>query len=444
MLSSSLYLFASKVIGYGIRILLPIALVRILTKEEFGAYNQFFLLEVLIQTVFQMGIVQSLFYFVPRDKENAGGYLLNSLALNVAVYTVAYVLVWFFKAQVAQQLGMAIIYTYFWYLAAYSMLVMLNVLFENYCAAFQEIRAASFLTIQREIVATLATLYAAFRYRDLEKIFLALIIARAVTMAVGFAYVQFRLHGFRSHWYFQGIGEQVRYGLVLGIGGTFGTIAMRLHEITVTRNYDIETYAVYAAGLKQIPVLQFFSQSIAAVALSQFALLVKKEDWAGVREYWDRILGTMYGVGLPVGVGLLLVAKPLIHIMFTSEYADAVSIFRYNTLATMSLVLNATLVLRAMDRNDVTLKVNLAMLAILPAALHFGMKLGGLDGVIATHALIMISGTFTSQAWLNRLVPVHLAYVAPRRAIWAFYTVSWRQGRDFLGRMSVRSGRIRR
>ena len=107
----------------------------------------------------------------------------TALALNVAIYTVAYVLVWFFKAQVAQQMGMAIIFTYFWHLAAYSMLVMLNVLLENYCAAFQKIRAASFLTIQREIIATLATLYAAFRYRGLEEIFLALIIARAVTMA---------------------------------------------------------------------------------------------------------------------------------------------------------------------------------------------------------------------------------------------------------------------
>ncbi len=441
MLSSSLYLFASKVIGYGIRILLPIALVRILSKEDFGAYNQFFLLEVLIQTVFLMGIVQSLFYFVPRDKQNAGGYLVNSLTLNVAIYTVAYVLVWFFKAQIAQQMGIAIIFTYFWHLAAYSMLVMLNLLLETYCAAFQEIRAASFLTIQREVIATLATLYAALRYRGLEEIFLALIIARAVTMAIGFAYVQFRLHGFRSRHYFQGIGEQIRYGLVLGLGGTFGTIVLRLHEITVTRNYDIETYAVYAAGLKQIPVLQFFSQSIAAVALSQFAMLVKKEDWAGVREYWDRILGTMYGVGLPVAVGLLLVANPLIHIMFTSEYAEAVSIFRYNTLATLSLMLNATLVLRAMDRNDVTLKVNLAMLAILPFALYGGMKLGGLDGIIATHAVIVIAGAFASQTWLNRLVPVHLAYVAPRRAIWGFYTRSWHRGWEFIGKRSARFGK---
>ena len=440
MLSSSLYLFASKVIGYGIRILLPIALVRILSKEDFGAYNQFFLLEVLVQTIFQMGIIHSLFYFVPRDKENAGGYLVNSLVLNVAVYIVAYVLVWCFRAQVAQQMGMAIIFTYFWHLAAYSMLVMLNVLLETYCAAFQKIRAASFLTIQREVIATLATLYAALRYRSLEEIFLALIIARAVTMGIGFAYVQFRLHGFRSRHYFQGLGEQIRYGLVLGLGATFGTIALRLHEIAVTRNYDIETYAVYAAGLKQIPVLQFFSQSIAAVALSQFALLVKKEDWAGVREYWDRILGTMYGVGLPVAVGLLLIAEPLINIMFTSEYADAVSIFRLNTLATLSLVLNATLVLRAMDRNDVTLKVNLGMLLLLPPALHFGRKLGGLDGVIAAHAVIVIAGAFTAQAWLNRLAPVHLAFVAPRRAIWSFYTRSWGLGREFLGRQLARFG----
>ena len=121
--------------------------------------------------------------------------------------------------------------------------------------------------------------------------------------------------------------------------------------------------------------------------------------------------------------------------MFTSDYADAVSIFRFNTLAALSLVLNSTLVLRAMDRNDVTLKLNVVMLALLPVALYWGRKLGGLDGIIAVHALVLVGSKIAAQAWLNRLLPVHLAYVAPRRRIWGFYTDSWRKTREYLLRM---------
>lgn len=438
MLSNSIYLFLSKVFGYGIRILLPVFLVRILSKEDFGAYNQFFLLEILIQSLFQMGIIQSLFYFVPRDKKNAGGYLLNSLLLNVLIYSLAYAVVWVFRDQVAHELGMAIITRYFWYMAIYSMLMMLNVALVSYFSARNEIIEASVLTVLREIIASIATLLAAFKFRSLDSIFLALIIARGLTLVVGMAYVHFKIHGFRSERYFFGIGEQIRYGLVLGLGGAIGTLALKFHEMTVTRNYDLETYAVYAAGLKQIPILQFFGQSISAVALSQFALLVKKDDWDGVRKLWDKVQGTMYGVGLPIAIILLAVSKPLVHLMFTSEYADAVSIFRINTLGTLALILNSTLVLRAMDRNDVTLKINVIMLILLPPALYGGMKLGGLDGIIAAHTVILLASKAAAQAYLNRLAPVYLPYVAPWRSIGDFYIRSWARGLEILAKVRGR------
>ena len=434
MLSKSIYLFISQALGFGIRIILPIFLVRLLTRAEYGAYSQFFLLEVLIQTIFQMGVIQSLYYFVPRDEKNAGGYLLNSLVLNILIFTVGYTLVWFFRAQVAEQMGMDIIYQFFWYLSSYSLLMILNVCLVSYMSARQEILSASVLTILREVIASIATLIAAFAFRTLEAIFLALVLARALTLVVGFLYIHLKLKGFASERYFFGIREQVRYGLVLGIGGTIGTLCLRFHELTASRYYPDEIYAIYAAGMKQIPILQFLSQSLAAVALGQFAKLVKDEDWDGVRRLWDRVLGTMYGVGIPLVVVFLVISRPLILVMFTPEYADAISIFRINTLSTLALVLNATLVLRAMDRNDVTLKINIALLAVLPFSLYGGMKAGSLDGIIWVHVVTLLASKVASQIYLNRLSPVYLPYVASRASLAGFYRESWHKGLSLTGK----------
>ena len=57
MLRQSAYLFTAKVVGFGVRILLPVFLVRVFTKAEFGAYAQFFLLEIVTKTIFQLGAV---------------------------------------------------------------------------------------------------------------------------------------------------------------------------------------------------------------------------------------------------------------------------------------------------------------------------------------------------------------------------------------------------
>jgi O-antigen/teichoic acid export membrane protein len=435
MLGKSLYLFLSQALGFGIRIILPVFLVRIITKAEYGAYSQFFLLEVLIQTIFQMGVIQSLFYFVPRDEKNAGGYLLNSLTLNIGIFSVGYTLVWFFRSWVATETGMGIILDFFWYLSSYSLLMILNVCIVSYLSARQEILSASIITILREIIASIATLIAAFTFRTLESIFLALVLARALTFLVGVAYIHFKLNGFASERYFFGIREQVRYGLVLGIGGTIGTIGMRFHELIASRYYPEDVFAVYAAGLKQIPILQFLSQALAAVALAQFAKLVKDDDWEGVRKLWDSVLGTMYGLGIPLIVVFLLISKPLVLLMFTDAYAGAVSIFRINTLATFALVLNATLVLRAIDRNDVTLKINLGMLIILPFSLYGGMKLGGLDGIICVHMLILLASKVAAHAYLNRLSPVPLPYIASRQSLIEFYRSSWYKGLDMANKV---------
>lgn len=435
MLGNSLMLFLSKVFGYGIRILLPMALVRLLTRDDFGAYNQFFLLEIFIQTIFQTGAIQSLFFFVPRDVRNAGGYLVTSLVLNLTANAVAYTIVWNFKVRIAQELGMEIIHVYFWHLAAYSTLVIINVMFETYCAARQRFVASSVMAVMKNIVATIVTLVAAFMFRDLDKIFIALIIGRAITALGDAAYVHFRLGGFRSERYFLSIREQVRYGLVLGIGGSIGTLALKLHEMAISRSFDLGDYAIYAAGMKQIPVMQFFGQSVAAVALGQFAQLVKSDDWAGVRALWERILATMYGVALPFVAILVVFAGPIVRFMFTSEYMDAVSIYRINTLTTFALVLNATLVLRAMDRNDITLKVNIAHMIVLPVGLYYGLRLGGMDGVITAHVVLLLLNRFAAQVWLNRLAPVHLPYVASLKDLARFYAEAWGRRQSLLGRV---------
>ena len=76
MLNQSLYIFASKIAGYGIRLVLPYFLVRTLSVEDFGSYRQFFLLEMYIGGLFQFGLNQALYYFIPRDQKNAGALSL--------------------------------------------------------------------------------------------------------------------------------------------------------------------------------------------------------------------------------------------------------------------------------------------------------------------------------------------------------------------------------
>ena len=429
MLSQSAYLFVSKIIEYGIRILLPVFLVRILTKADFGLYYQFFLFQIMIQTLFQMGVNQSLYFFIPRDPRNSGSYFINSLMLNVILFGTAYFILGIFRTTIADFLGMPVLEMFFWSLAGYSLLAMLNVSAQVYLTARKLIIQSAVFVILRQVLASTATLIVAYLTHDLRIIVLALVLSRVVSLILVISYIHFIQHGFRAERYFFGIWNQVRYGLVLGVAGMLWTFLMRFPEMTVSKFYDIETYAVYAAGCRQIPILQFFSQSIAAVALVKFAQLEKENDWANIRKLWDKILGSMYAVGIPVTIFFLLVSKPLIVLMFTEDYVEAVPIFQINAIAMLYIILNPTLVLRAMDRNDISVKVNLGTMILLPPALYAGMKLFGLSGIIGASAVMLIGGRIINQAILNRLTPVYLPYVASWKSVWEFYTEIFQKSR---------------
>lgn len=424
MLSQSAYLFVSKVFGYGLRILLPAFLVRILPKSDIGLYSQFFLLEMLIKTLFQLGINQSQFYFVPRDEKNAGGYLLNSTILNIGLFGLAYILIGHFRLTLANQLRMPVLEEFFHILIAHSFIMMMNVIFSTYMQARKWFRQAAVYEVYLQVLASIATLVAALLTRDLHWIFLALVGARVIGAASGAAYIHFGRRGFGSREYFFGMWRQFRYGVPLGLAGLLFTLMSQMHQFVVNRFYDIETYAVYAQGLKQIPVLQFYAQSVAAVALVRFAQLEKAGDWQGIKEFWNKLLASMYGLGLPVIAGFLIVAQPLVVLMFTRNYIDAVPIFRINVLGSLFFLLNPTLVLRALDRNDISVKVHATLAVILPFMLYLGMKIWGLNGIIAVHAANLILARVINHFILNRIAPLHLPYFPPYTEVQDFYRES--------------------
>ena len=434
MLRQSSNIFAAKIVGYGIRILLPVFLVRTLTKADFGSYSQFFLIEVLFQTIFQMGVNQSQFYFVPKFPKNAGAYFVNSLLLNVGLFASAYLLIGIFRFQISEFLKMPLIVDMFWYLAAYSLLLMLTVCSATYLMAKKLFKQAAIFEVTTQIVVSIATLVAAFMTRDLQVVIITLVIARVFPLVFVLLYIHLKLNGFAAERYFSGVGQQMRYGIVLGFSGMLWTFLIRMNELSVSKFYDLETYAVYAAGCKQIPILLFFTQSITPVALVKFAQLHADDDWVGIQKLWDKIQGIMYGFGIPLTVFFILVANPLITLMFTSEYKDAILIYQLSAVGALFQLLNPSRVLRAMDRNDISVKVHAGILILLPIALYIGKSLAGIYGIIAANGVMLILARVMTLFFLSRVAPVKLRYIPPLEEVWAFYRESYHKGIALVGK----------
>lgn len=430
MLNQSLYIFSSKMAGYVIRLALPYFLVRLLTVSDFGAYRQFFLLEMYIAGIFQLGLTQALYYFIPRDVKNAGSYLLNSVLMNLAVFGLAFTAIGLAAGPLSRWTRIGVLQDAFWQLAAYVMIMVLAIACDSYLVARQRVKAAAFFEVAGQALSSVMCVIAAFATRRLDAILLALVASRAIQLLGMLAYIHWRLHGFRAERYFIGIREQLRYGIVLGASGTIFSLMIRLHEFFVSRYYGTEGFGIYSAGCTELPFIPMFTQSLAAVALGQFARLEQEKNWEGIRALWRRVLVSSYAVALPVIVLLLLVSKPLILFMFTDAYAAAVPIFQVNTLSKIALVFNSALILRAIDRNDISIWATGVSLAVAPALFWAANAAFGMVGIIAANGLVMLGCRLGGNIAMNQVIPARLPYVVRPGELVAFYREAWGKVRE--------------
>ncbi len=448
MIKGSIYIFVSKLFSYITRLALPMLLVRILTKTDFGVYRQFFVFESAIAVLFQFGINHSLFFFIPRDEKNGGAYLLNSIILNVVIYSTVFSVLRQFTGPVSSFLNVPVLEDYFWPLAVFTLIMMLMVAADTFLLAKLLARASAIFEISGGIVVNIITLLTAYFTRDLTAIIVSLIAGRALRLLVYLIYIHFSLHGFRAERYFMDVWPQIRYGIVLGLGAAAWTLMLQLNNFFVTRYYGTEQFAIYSAGMTQIPILQMYLLSVVSVSLGRFTRLVRDNRWDDVERLWRKILASLYGVGLPLIVGLLLVSRPLITFMFTPAYASppspefsfgAVEIFRLNVLSWLHLLINAQLVIRALDRNDITLYLHLGYLAAAPFVLYGCMHFFGAPGILGGHAFLLISARGMALFLLNRLGHRALPYVPGVRAVFRFYRDLAERGMAFLNRRSAAS-----
>ena len=66
-------------VGFTAAFAIPIVLSRVLDQAEFGTYKQLFLIYATVFGVAQLGIAESLYYFIPRDSGRAGQHITNAV-----------------------------------------------------------------------------------------------------------------------------------------------------------------------------------------------------------------------------------------------------------------------------------------------------------------------------------------------------------------------------
>ncbi len=78
-------LAAGRVPGLVVAFAIPLVLARVFDQTEFGTYKQLFLIYATLFGLAQLGMAESLYYFVPLSPAQAGRHVANALVSLVTI-----------------------------------------------------------------------------------------------------------------------------------------------------------------------------------------------------------------------------------------------------------------------------------------------------------------------------------------------------------------------
>jgi O-antigen/teichoic acid export membrane protein len=383
----------SRLANYGLMLISPIFLVRLLDVADFGRYREFLLYGSILQAFAQFSINDSLLYCVPANPGSPWRVARQTAVLTFGSSSlVVLVLVVLDTAS-----GGALVHGYLVPLVAYT-LVSVNLDFWEYFwlanGRAQPVFIYSAARLATRIVVVVVT---AMLTHDFHAVIWALVALEGVRFAAAaFAMVIFdrsRLEPpLREPW-----RDQVRFCLPSGTASLLASLNRNISSVIVARLLGPAALAQYAIGRFGEPVVTTLRNSTSTVILPE---MVRKDRSAAsggaALELWQKATVINAIMLFPVVVLVTRYAEPLVTMVFGASYATAAVVMQVYMLVVVRECFDFAPALRAINRTRGLVESNVAGLITCAVAMFLLIPVRGLVG--AMFAFVIAS--YVDASWL--------------------------------------------
>lgn len=377
-------LFVGRTLALAAAFAMPLVLVRIFSQGEYGLYKQLFLVHDTLASVLTVGLVASLYYFVPSHPADRHAFICNTILVLAVLGALGAGALVAFRRQAAWLLNNPQIEPYLPYLAVFTALCLVTSVLEGLMVVAKQARLAALTAVVSEGLRAAMVVAGAIWTQQMQVVVAALLVWAACRVTALLVYL--RWLGVRSRlrprW--EHLGAQLRYSIPFGLALIVRTGADSLHQYLVAHLYGPVLFAIYSVGYLQIPLVAIAFESTTEVVLVRLTELRRDgmldKGLALVRDAIRKLAVVL----LPLYVWLMVNAHEVIVLLFTERFEPSVPLFRV-FLATIPLTaLALDYVPRAFADTGFILRVNLLRLAMNLVLLAVFWRLGALGVALAT------------------------------------------------------------
>jgi O-antigen/teichoic acid export membrane protein len=205
--------------------------------------------------------------------------------------------------------------------------------------------------------------------------------------------------------------EQLAYALPFALAVGVEVIQQNYHQYVVASRFDAATFAIYAVGCLQIPLVDMIMTSTVNV------MMVKMAEDASHGEatvgLWHETICRLAFLMVPLSVFLFVIARELILTLYTTTYAASIPIFMVWALTILPSIFAVNAVLRVFAETRFLLVMNLLRLAMVAALIGWFLSTFGMSGAVLVTLVSTLLVNIVGVGRIAHLLHVPLAAALP-------------------------------
>lgn len=403
----AMLLVGGRTIGLAASFAIGIILARVFEPALFGTYKQFFLVYATLYGVLQLGMAESLYYFVPRQSEHTGRYVCNAmvmltaagLASTAALYLARTALAgWLSPELAAHVLPLGIFLT----------CTLASTVIEIVMVSRHKHMAAAITYAVSDIGRTVLFIIPALAFGSLRAVFIGAAVFAGVRL-LATVVVLWREFGRDLRIDVSLLRQQLAYALPFAMAVGIEVVLINYHQYVVASRFDAATFAIYAVGCLQIPLFDLIATSTVNVLMVRMA---DGDRGRAALALWHDTVSRLAFLLVPLAVLLVISARYLIVGLFTETYAASAPIFVIWVLTTLPGVLAVDAVLRVYAQTRFLLVMNVVRFVCVAGLIGWSMSVFGLAGAVLVTLIAMVVVKSLGVVQIARLM-----HVGPREAL---------------------------
>ncbi|OLC56040.1 MAG: hypothetical protein AUH92_00865 [Acidobacteria bacterium 13_1_40CM_4_69_4] len=263
-------LMSGRLAGVLVAFCIPVVLARVLDQAAFGTYKQLFLVYATLYGIAQLGLAESLFYFLPADPAKAGRYALNSLLVLAGAGTGCFAFLWAGRGRVAAWLGNDALAVGLPWIGLHLALMLASSGLEIVLTSRKRFAGAAAAYAASDVVRTVLFLVPVLLFRSLQGLLMGAAAFAALRLAATLLSLKGEFGaGLRADRTL--LRVQLAYAMPFELYVLVEILQANLHQYAVSLHFDPAAFAVYSVGCLQVPLVDLVAGSTCNVMMVKMA-----------------------------------------------------------------------------------------------------------------------------------------------------------------------------